>query len=188
VRGIATGVLAALVAGPGFTTGWLAQRTGFTRKQTAQACALLLRRGYIASRVDGKFWPTDAGRELVEEGRKIVSGRQAGTQGRRLVRQSLREKVWRAMVMLRKATIPELVSYVSVGGERDAENNILKYLRALEKAGYVVRDARRVPGTSPTSPGFVRWVLIEKTGPVAPAYSESKKHLYDPNTNKEIPL
>ncbi len=90
--------------------------------------------------------------------------------------------------MLRKATIPELLSFAAIGEEKAADNNVRKYLLALEKAGYLVRDARRVPGIAPTSNGFARWVLIERTGPWAPIYSNRKRHLYDPNTKKEIAL
>ncbi len=188
MRGVATAVLSALARGPGFTTEWLSGQTGYTHKQVSDACAVLARRGFVASRVVGKFRVTNAGRELLEEGGRIRSGHPDGPRERRIARDTLRGRVWRAMGMLRRATIPELVGYAAGGGEKAAAGNIRKYLLALEKAGYVVRDARRVPGTAPTSNGFALFVLVEKTGPKAPVYSNRKRHLYDPNTEKEIPL
>ncbi|RJP17209.1 MAG: hypothetical protein C4529_15045 [Deltaproteobacteria bacterium] len=188
MRGVATAVLSALVRGPGFTTAWLSRETGLTAKQVSDACAVLLRRGFIASRVAGRYRVTDTGRELLSAGEVVKSGHPAGPRDRRIVRNTLREKVWRALGMLRKATIPELLSFAAIGEEKAANNNVRKYLLALEKAGYLVRDARRVPGTAPTSNGYSLFVLIERTGPQAPIYSNRKGHLYDPNTKKEIAL
>lgn len=187
MRDVASKVLSTLHRGPGFTTEWLATETEFTRKQVSDACAVLVRRGLVRSRVEGKFSVTDLGRELLSSGSRIVSG-PAGPRGHRPTRSSLRERIWRALLMLRKATIPELLSYAAAGGEKAANNNTRKYLIALERAGYLVRDSRRVPGTSPTSNGFARWILLERTGPKPPMYNPRKKRVYDPNTKKETLL
>ncbi|MDA8123494.1 MAG: hypothetical protein M0Z38_13140 [Deltaproteobacteria bacterium] len=188
MRGTADIVLAALAEGPGFTTAWVSKATGLTGKQVSDACGVLARRGYLSSRVAGRYRVTDAGRELLSAGGAIKSGHPDGPRERRIARGSLRERVWRALGMLRKATIPELLSFAAAGQEKAANNNIRKYLLALEKSGHVVRDARRVPGTAPTSNGYALFVLVEKTGPRAPVYSNRKGHVYDPNTQKEIPL
>ena len=188
MRGVATAVLSALERGPGFTTEWLSKQTGYTHKQVSDACAVLARRGFVASRVVGKFRVTNAGRELLNAGGCVRPGHPDGPRDRRIVRDTLRDRVWRALRMLRTATIPEVLCLARAGDENAANNNVRKYLRALEKAGYVVRDARRVPGTAPTSNGFARFILVENTGAKAPVYSNRKGHLYDPNTGKEFPL
>ncbi len=188
MRGTANAVLSALAAGPGFTTSWVSRTTGLTGKQVSDACGVLVRYGFVSSRVQGRFRVTDAGRELLAAGESIKSGHPDGPRERRIAGNTLRERVWRALGMLRKATIPELLSFASAGAEKAANNNVRKYLLALERAGYVVRDKRRVPGTAPTSNGYALFVLVEQTGPRAPIYSNRKGHVYDPNTKKEIRL
>ena len=79
---------------------------------------------------------------------------------------------------------------VAQGGERDISSNIGKYLRGLERAGYLVRMPKREAGTALTSNGFARWWLPDDkdTGPRAPVLSVRKGTVYDPNTEGKVEL
>jgi hypothetical protein len=101
---------------------------------------------------------------------------------------TLRERVWRALRLRRKASIPDLVMLVAEGGERDIESNIGKYLSALGRAGYLQKLPLRERGTALTSNGYIRWWLVQDTGPLAPVWRVKADTVYDPNTETETPL
>ena len=102
----------------------------------------------------------------------------------------MRERLWKALRGLGKATIPELCQLACRDGERAAESNAGKYLRQLERCGFVARMRRRESGTAPTSPGFVRYLLRpdKDPGPKAPVTRERLGLLYDPNSGKSYSL
>jgi|GEM_PF-7089170 len=71
-----------------------------------------------------------------------------------------RERVWRAMRMLRRFTIPDLAATAEAGA-----NNVQHYLIALERADYVRVAAPRRSGVKG---GHAVYVLARDTGPHAP--------------------
>lgn len=169
----------------GNTTAGIARAGGLTPKQVVKSCGTLLRRGFVGHIENGRYRINPSGRELLRAGNAVTSGPNGPT-GHRENRQTLRERLWRALSLVRKATIPELLDLAAAGVEKNANNNARKYLIALERSGYVIRMGRRIPGTSPTSNGFVRWFLVKESGPKAPVYCGKKHIVFDPNTNEEV--
>ncbi len=186
MRRIAEAVLTALADAPQATIEQLAAVTGLSHKQISDACALLHRRKFIIRRSrPGWYQATDAGRELVAARGAIKSGPQGPT-GHPPRNRTLRRRLWQALTMVHKATLPELLSLACAGNEKNANNNARKYLIALERAGYLAKMGIRSPGSSPTSNGFARWVLVKETGARPPVYNSRKRLVFDPNTQEEV--
>jgi hypothetical protein len=133
---------------------------------------------------------TDAGRAAAKAGMQIRSGPKAKWTAPKINRETLRVRVWRAIRIRRKFSIPDLEMLVAEGGEKDIACNIRKYLNALERAGYLTRLKVRQRGTSLTSNGYVRWWLMDQmdTGPLAPVWRHKSETVYDPNNETEISI
>lgn len=167
----------------------LDDRAEFSRKSVRNAVDVLKERGLIESIALGRYRLTVAGRLAREYGTDIKPG--PGPRGLSVARRfprCLRGKLWQAMRSTCKFSLDDLLLRSADGNESDARNNALKYVNALERAGYLIRMKRRQPGDAPTSNGFVRWVLVRNSGPKAPIWQSSKGRLYDPNTGETIDL
>jgi hypothetical protein len=83
--------------------------------------------------------------------------------------------------VLKKGTIQDLLM---MAGEDQGRGyrSALKYLLFLERAGYLRKLPVRARGTAPTSNGFVRWLLVDDTGPEAPVVQPLKGEVVDRNT------
>lgn len=167
------------------------QITGLTVRQVEQGILKLRKHGLVEKVSTACHRLTDAGREAVAAGLKIRSGPRGGGQtGKRIHKGTLRIRVWRAMRIRRKFSIPDLVSLVAEGGEKDIDSNIRKYLSALTRAGILTELPRREAGTALTSNGYKRYWLRDEnnTGPQAPVWRQAANSVYDPNTETEIAL
>lgn len=165
--------------------------TGLSARQIEQGILKLRKHGLVEKVSPGCHKLTDAGREADAEGLKIRSGPRGGGQpGKRIHKDTLRIRVWRAIRIRRKFSIPDLVSLVAEGGERDIESNIRKYLSALTRAGVLTELPRREAGSALTSNGYKRWWLRDEknTGPLAPVWRQGANTVYDPNTETEVAL
>lgn len=172
------------------TEARLVELTGLAPVQVDRA-ALRLRKHVLIERVGpGCHQLTNAGREAIAAGMQVRSGPKGTHTGKKVNQGTLRIRVWRAIRIRRKFSIPDLIALVAQGGERDIESNIGKYLRALTRAGYLVKLPRREPGVAMTSNGYVRWWLqdAKDTGPLAPVWRQSANTVYDPNIEQETPL
>lgn len=159
------------------------QITGFTSKLS----------GHGLLKVTGKgcYKLTDAGKQALAAGGRFRSGPKGKESGIcRVLENTLRVRIWRAMRIRRKFSVPELISLVVDGTEADITNNVQKYLGALAKAGYITEMPRREPGTAIGSNGFKRWWLqdAKDTGPQAPVFKARIKTVYDPNTRESIDI
>lgn len=165
----------------------IAAFTGLTAKQVEQGCLKLRQHGMLEKTEQGCHLTTDAGREAMFAGATIRSGPKGKHIAPKINKNSLRIKVWRAIRIKSKFFIPDLAMLVAEGGEKDITSNIGKYIRALEKAGYIVKMPKREPGTKMTSNGHIRyWLLPERdTGPQAPVWRVAANVIYDPNTELE---
>lgn len=174
------------------TAARLATETGLDRNAVYDCCAKLRRRGLVERSKRGRYRLTTAGRAARAASQSIRSGPIGpnGIKTPRPVSGTLRERVWKALRRLGKATIPDLCQLASRGAERSAENNAGKYLRQLERCGFVAQMHRREPGTAPSSNGFVRYLLVPNRdpGPAAPVVRERLGLLYDPNSRKSYSL
>ncbi|AFL76195.1 hypothetical protein [Thiocystis violascens] len=160
---------------------------GLSRKAIVMATGVLAQRGLLERRAPGHYRLTAAGRLALEAGIAIKPGPR-GTHATAIQARSLRAKLWRAMRALNKFGIDDLLLRGANGDEADARNNAGKYVNVLERAGYLIRLKHRLPGDAPTSPGFVRWLLVHNTGPKAPIWQAGKRQLHDPNTGKTFAL
>lgn len=100
----------------------------------------------------------------------------------RTVTQGLRQRAWWVMRKRGGFTLPDLLSTLADGTEHDAGGNLGKYLRALEKAGVVKREASRQAGVAFTSNGYLRYRLIINAGRKAPVWRAKSDTVYDPNS------
>lgn len=171
------------------TEARMVELTGLTAKQVDHAALKLRKHELLEKTGQGCHKLTDSGREAAAAGKTLRSGPRKWT-GVKLHKDSLRVRVWRAMRIRRKFSIPDLEVLVAEGGEKDMTSNIGKYIRALEKAGFLIKLPKREAGNAATSNGFVRWWLPDDkdTGPMAPMWRTSKGTVYDPNTEQEHAL
>lgn len=171
-----------------FTEAVLIELTRLTPKQVENAANTLRRNGLLSRSDEGCYMLTTAGHEALKHGAHVTSGpHNANQTGRRVRTDTLRVRIWRAIRIRRKFTVPEIISLVADGTERgDITSNVQKYIRALAKAGYLVELPRREAGAAITSNGYKRWWLQDDkdTGPKAPVWSREKQRVYDPNTEE----
>jgi hypothetical protein len=166
------------------TTEGFVRWTGLSHHAVGKATGGLLLRGYLQREERGCFTLTEAGKASLLAGEILTSGPQGPHTGKTPKRNqaALRDKAWRALRMMGKATIPDLMERASLGTERAGQNNLHRYLRALGRAGYVRELPRRAAGDALTSNGFKRWMLIRDTGPQAPIFR--KTGIYDRNQDR----
>ena len=106
----------------------------------------------------------------------------------RTVTIGLRPRAWWVIRKRINFTVQELLSTLADGTERDAVSNLGKYIRALEKAGIVQREATRQPGSALTSPGMLRYRLVINAGRRAPVWRAKSNTVYDPNSGIVYPI
>lgn len=152
------------------------------RRQISDGAAKLILRGQLERVETGCYQLTATGLEAAVSGETITSGpvgKHAG-RTRRPLRDTLRQRAWTAMRMAGNFTVGDLVM-AAARDDRDAENNVARYLRVLRSAGYVVELPVRARGTHLTSNGFKRFRLLKDTGPIAPVWSDARRMFIDHN-------
>lgn len=160
---------------------------GISRKAIVMATGVLAQRGLLDRPAPGCYRLTAAGRLALEAGVEIKPG-SSGPRAAKRCAKCLRARLWRAMRALNKFGVDDLLLRAANGDEADAHDNARKYLGALERAGYLIRLKHRLPGEAKKSNGFVRWILINNTGPKAPVWRLRQGRVFDPNTGDSIDL
>lgn len=85
------------------------------------------------------------------------------------------QQAWQAMRILRRFTLPHLLTTCPKLAHRSAR----AYLARLRRCGYVVRVARRISG----QPGGAdTYSLVRNSGPMAPILRKASVSMFDPNT------
>jgi len=161
----------------------IARVTGLTCDQVHSGVGTLVRRGYAQRRGEGRVKATAAGLSFLSAGQEINSG----PKGPRLMEtegSNLRGRLWRALRLVQKAAISELLELAARGSEGNAARNAKDYLNALVRSGHLTRLNRRVPAEYPVTIGATRYCLALNTGPLAPQYNRRQKRVFDPNTGK----
>lgn len=166
----------------------LAAQLGRDRHAVDKALVVLHRRELVERVALGVYRLTDAGRAVLAEGGAVRAGAPGQARRAQVRVQTLRHRLWTALAHRRKATLPELLTLVVAGGERNAEHNARRYLRLLERTGYLVRLSTRAPGPAPTSPGGIKWLVVRWTGPRAPVARARCTAVYDPNLGQTLPV
>lgn len=160
-----------------FTAKDVELATGMAAKQVENALGKLCRHQLVEKTQPGCLRITAAGRAAIDGGHKLRSGPRGRSEG-------LRARAWRAMRVRRKFSVADLVMLSAEGGERDPASNLLKYIRALTRAGILVELKHREAPASLTSNGGKRWWLMETRdpGPIAPTVRWQRNQVFDPNS------
>lgn len=166
----------------------VARATGLEPNDAATSLGVLYRRGLIDRPERGVYVLLDSGQVALDTAAPVKSGPTGPASGIRRCHDTLRERLWDALRMARKGSLPGLLRRACRGGERSPEKNAAKYLRALERVGIVRQLDWREPGTALTSPGRSRWLLVKDLGPRAPIWSPRRVAVYDPNTGECYPV
>jgi len=99
----------------------------------------------------------------------------------------LRQRAWWVMREVPRFTLDDLLLTLVDDGQKDAPSNLQKYISALERVGVLVRLARRVAGSTPTSNGHVIWRLARDLGRAAPVWRSAQRVVFDPNSGALLP-
>ena len=160
----------------------LATRLGLDRKAVAARLAKFLRFGFV-TREKGRYQLTPAGLEARTSGWVLKFGPKGPHSRRRQVAAPIQERLWKALRQDGKATVSDLCQLADAGTAA-----VHQFLGRLQKAGYVTKLARRVPGTRPSSNGFAQYLLLpeKNTGPRVPRWSSKWRELFDPNIDKIV--
>lgn len=174
------------------TEARLIELTGLTPTQVERAVFTLRHNHLLEKTGMGCHKLTSAGKEALETGANVHSGPRGKQQsGKRVFKDTLRIRVWRAIRIRRKFTVPEIITLVADENSRgDITSNVQKYVGALAKAGYLIELSKREHGTAPTSNGYKRfWLQDEKdSGLKAPVWRLERNTVFDPNTEIEIDI
>lgn len=148
----------------------LAELTSLPQRAIENACQLLIKHGFIVRTAKGCHQITATGLDAIKDNKPVRPGKHQPN--------PLRQRAWEAMRMLQKFTLEELCLLAKEGGERDITSALGKYLRALERAGYL----QRLPIKAPN--GALRYRLVRNSGPQAPVWDAINKQVRDPNTHE----
>lgn len=171
------------------TEARMVEITGHDARSVENSCLKLRKHALLVKTARGCHKLTAAGRAAHQAGTiRLTSGPKGKHIAARINRGTLRERAWTAMRLKGKFSIADLAMLCMQGTERDIESNLRKYLRALERVGYVRQLAIREHGSALTSNGFVRYQLMVNTGPLAPVWRLAHAKVYDPNVEKNLPL
>jgi len=162
---------------------------GHKRRDIINAVGGLIHRKLAKRDYAGCYLATDAGRKWSAEGRRITSGPNGPLTGkRRRSENSLGARLWSALRTEGKATTKDLVSLVRRQDDNNPEATAARYLGHWCRAGFVTKLKTRVPGTSPTSNGFVKWRIIRDNGPKSPYWQPNTGYVVDGNTGDQYNL
>jgi hypothetical protein len=170
-----------LLSGGAKLTRDIAEALGVAKDTARDICKRLAARGLTES-VQGVHNITKAGREALAGGTEVVSGPGKGGCAERY-KGSVRAKAWRALRIRRKVDVDMLLPLVlpsnaSPTQERNTRLDLTNYLRALTAAGYLALLPQRAPGVGR------RWLLINDSGPCAPAWNKAGHTVTDANTGE----
>lgn len=178
-----TALLRALGDGP-LTEAEVRARLGINWRQAQGAAARLMARGYLTVAPGRTYMLTDAGQAAAASGEAITGG----PKGRvKLIRDTFRERAWRAMRVRRSFTIGDIVADAAGPDEGRPRDNAARYISRLRQAGYVAELPRRQAGTAPSSNGYKRFTLRKNTGPLAPVWRADLGVIFDPNIAGDAP-
>lgn len=154
-----------------------------TKDQAYSAVAVLVRRGYAQRRGEGHVKATAEGLKFLQRGEQVHHG----PKGPQVLEQdgtSLRSRLWRAIRLLHKATVREVLELAERGDEGNAASNAKDYLNILVRSGHLTRMSRpgtpEPPATTPPS----RYCLLRDSGPLAPQWNKRQRRVFDPNTRE----
>jgi hypothetical protein len=171
----------------------LAATTAKTKREVVKMTQVLKRKGYITgcdaldaklgTGARGMYLPTEAGTAFAKTDGEIKPGK-AGP--RPCVQtKGLRERAWWHFRAHSVATIRDLLTTHATGTEKAAQDNLYKWLIALEAVGILKRLGKQ---PAKQSKGRVVWSLAKDLGPAAPVWRQLAKTVFDPNSGAVFPI
>lgn len=170
------------------TLDFLAASTGKTKREVVKMTQVLKRKGYITvcdaldaklgTGARGMYLPTEAGTAFAATDGEIKPGKAGPRPRNRTV--GLRERAWWHFRAHSVATIKDLLSTHATGTEKAAQDNLYKWVIALEAVGILKRMP--VKQAARQSKGRVVWSLVKDLGPSAPVWRQIAKTVFDPNS------
>lgn len=169
-KGVATHQIAVLGAiGKGhLSVEDLSHHLPIDRRKVAKAAGKLLLRGLVQRIETGVYSLTTEGWQILEFGLTIKSGPKGKRTWKPGLKNTFRQRAWKAMRLTKRFTIPEIVMLAADDKSKNPENNLSRYLKGLQKSGYVVELSSRTEDGKLTSNGLKVWRLIKDTGDIAP--------------------
>lgn len=183
--GLGQNVLVEIVRG-NTSLSAIAEALSCGRHAVVGAVQKLKTRGFVALVALGGYEATDAGREFLAQGGEIKSG-QASARPRKATR-GIRQRAWWVIRARKDVTLAALLSTLADGREKDAAGNLGRYLRALERSGFLAATTQRTAASAPTSPGHKRYRLVRDNGRMAPVLRQTACVVFDPNTGETFSL
>lgn len=180
-------VLEMLESGQCLTIAAMADISGTARCKLVQGAAGLLRRGLVERVETGCYQLTPDGLDFKRSGQKLTSGPNGKMTAPRVMKNTFRKRLWRAMRIRRKFTIGDLIMLSTTGVDKSPKTNAQKYVRFMVRAGYLLEMPRRIPDGKLTSNGLKQYMLSRNNGPAAPVVRVAKKEVYDPNIRQSFP-
>ncbi|WP_321392756.1 helix-turn-helix domain-containing protein [Emcibacter sp.] len=167
----------------------MSRQSNLTRHALQDGAQKLLSAGYVERIEAGCYRLTNKGKTAKVDDTTLTSGPKGPlTFSKKTSFDSFTARIWRAMRVSRKFTVPDLVMLAKQGNEKEPEAAAGKYIRRLYQAGYLQLLPRREKGTAPTSNGFKKYLLVRDDGELHPRYRPKTGKVYDPNTKKNYEL
>lgn len=172
----------------------LAATTGKTKREIVKMTQVLKKKGYITvcdaldaklgTGARGMYLPTEAGTAFAASDEQIKPGKAGPRPRNKTV--GLRERAWWHFRAHTVATIKDLLSTHANGTEKAAQDNLYKWVIALEAVGILKRLP--VKQAAKQSKGRVVWSLAKDLGPAAPVWRQIAKTVFDPNSGDVFAL
>nr|WP_170181927.1 hypothetical protein [Phreatobacter stygius] len=163
----------------------LADALPVSRKGISSAVGRLVARGYVERLEIGVYRLTVSGQEALGDGsaRRFTHYR---TRKDRICPDSLRQRAWKAMRLQIRFAIGDIVTLAARPNDRNPENALNRWFKALTRTGHIVELPVRARGAAPTSNGFKQWRLVRDTGDIAPSL-RGDGSVVDRNTGEVFP-
>jgi hypothetical protein len=176
--GLAQNVLVEIVRG-NVLLGTIAQATGSPWRDVVNAVQRIKRRGLVTIVAPGRYAATEAGVAWVDSGSEIKSGQT--TRRPRTATRGLRQRAWWVLRARKTLTLAELLATLADGSEKNAADNLRRYLKRLAEAGFLAVSPPRA-GVAP------RYRVVRDNGRKAPVVRQSAGTVYDPNSGEVFAL
>lgn len=156
--------------------GDLVEATGLTRLQVRDGLKTLRGRGLVEMAWRGTWRLTSQGAGAAGAGTEIKPG-PAGPRVMPALHHHFRSRLWRALRMMRKATIHGLLVPASSPSDGNPYESAKKYLDALVKAGFVKRLDTKAGNRTV-------YAIVRDSGPLPPQWNKRQHRVFDPNTQE----
>lgn len=156
--------------------GVLVDDTGLTRLQVRDGLKTLRGRGLAVMVWRGTWALTPKGAAVAGQGVEVTSG-PMGPRPAADVPHHFRSRLWRALRMMRRATIHGLLVPASNTTDGNPYESAKKYLDALVRAGFVKRLPHKEGART-------IYAIVRDSGPLPPQWNKRQRRVYDANTKE----